>query len=100
MKTSREDVPLTKEQLAGVKITVLEQNGTWLDSGDGRTLANALHLYVGIFGDRRFPRIMMVQGEWSRDKIATILGRDNFTLKIVQGAENPELPFKPPVIIQ
>ena len=38
---------------------------------------------------------VLVHGEWTREQVRQVLHHDNFSIKIVQGWDNPDLPFRP-----
>jgi len=45
----------------------------------------------------RLPGVLILAGSHTKEEIVSILGNDCYEYKLVQGCDNPELPFTPPV---
>ena len=74
------------------KFTVLKRKENW-DRNEVRFLGNKLS--SDVYQNAQYPDILIIEGEHSREKIIAIIGRNIGEYRIIEGYENPDLPFLP-----
>jgi len=74
-------------------ITVLTKtSGHWTQREDSRIMTT---IHKPMSGIPLSPEILLLDGEYDREMIANAIGHNDFELKVVEGLDNPELPFTP-----
>jgi hypothetical protein len=87
-----------REQRGKMKVTLLTrtlEHAKW--TNEGSTLMNGLKPMCVINTHPQHPTIMMLLGTWPEDEIRMLLPGIKFTVKVVQGYDNPELPWSPQI---
>ncbi len=83
------------ENRATQKVTVLTKKDEWTDTA--RHLANT-GLCAAISSDSEYPNVLLLMGEFSHEIVATFILERDFECEVVQGMDNPRLPFTPDFI--
>ncbi len=74
-------------------MTVLRrQGGTWSPTETGKLVDN---FKTPIHGHPEHPEYIIADGVIHQDDIQIVLGVNDFELKMVEGMDNPRLPFVP-----
>jgi len=80
------------------KVTILRRpNGSWSQREVG-ILTNGLKPLAVIHVLPRLPEILMIREEWGRAAIESVLGVRDFEHEVLEGYDNPKLPFPVPSI--
>ncbi|HLC99837.1 MAG TPA: hypothetical protein VJC11_02645 [Patescibacteria group bacterium] len=74
------------------KVTVLKKKDAWSDTEVGLAVTG---LCTAVCGHPKHPNVLLLAGEFSKDTIATFILERNFECEVVQGMDNPQLPFTP-----
>jgi hypothetical protein len=77
-----------------MKFTVLTRQAPWTDR-EVSLLVNGIRNQVG--GSPAHPGVLILFGEYSRDKVVAIVGDCFQEHKNVTGLYSPELPFRPAI---
>lgn len=85
-------VTAIKEEQSKIKFTILQREAPWTEA-EGHLLV--VKLMEPTYESPDHPGVIIIIGEYSRDQIVAILGKDIGKHSIVQGYKNPDLPFQP-----
>ncbi len=77
-----------------MKFTVLRRKLPWTQEEVG-LLCNGI--FNEVYGHPDHPGVVILNGEHSQEKIAEILSGDFGEYEVVEGRDNPRLPFRPPI---
>ena len=82
---------------AKTKVVMLTQiDGTAFTPRETSILCARLKPMAIIQSHPKHPTVLLIQGgPWSEDDVAQILGHRRFEHEIVEGIDNPKLPWKP-----
>ena len=74
---------------------ITKADGHWSQRECGRIQAAIRN---SISGSPLHPNVLALNGEHAREVVAAAISHDNFELKVIQGLDNPDLPFTPQLI--
>lgn len=84
-----------KKRRQQAKITILtRKDGNWSDEEINKLVA-AIQIKI-INQHPQHPDKLMIYGDYSKEKLALAIGKNDFECQVFQGWDNPELPFKVP----
>lgn len=82
------------ESQRNMKFTVLTRQAPWT----GREVDLLVNgIFNEVYGHPTYPGVLILFGEYSRDKVVAIVGDCFQEHKNVTGLYNPELPFRPAI---
>ena len=86
---------LEREKRKEMKFTVLRRGAVWTQL-ERDSLADKSSTEV--HGHADHPGVIIMKGEYSRDQIVAFIGEGIGVYSVVQGYDNPELPFRPSLV--
>jgi hypothetical protein len=78
------------------KFTVLRKTNcpAWVPAASGQL---ATGLMTDVYSSPKHLDTLMLFGEFSKEQIERVLGYSTFSVEVIQGTDNPKLPFRPPL---
>ena len=84
-----------RENRRKAKITILRRSTGW-SMDEVRALVYGLKPFSIVHQHPQQPQVLMIREAWTKEEIVGVLKKDDFEYVVLQGYDNPELPFSVP----